>query len=102
METVITRITLNEGAEADWDAIMRERMSAAEASPGWIGGCILDPADQRHDRLVLGVWDTRAAWDAWHQDPAFKATSERLQGLERDSGDGSWHDVLYAGGRLHV
>ena len=34
METVITRVTLNAGADSDWDAIMRDRMSAAEASQG--------------------------------------------------------------------
>jgi hypothetical protein len=43
METVITRVTLNAGAESDWDAVMRERMVAAEASEGWVGGCILRP-----------------------------------------------------------
>jgi heme-degrading monooxygenase HmoA len=100
METVITRVVLNDDAEADWDAVMRERMSAAETSQGWIAGCILQPAEEPAVRLVLGVWATRAAWDQWHRDPAFQETAERLKGLERDTGDGSWHEVLYAGGRL--
>ena len=102
METVITRVTLNDGAESDWDAIMRDRMSAAEASQGWVGGCILKPVDERSARLVVGLWETRAAWDQWHQDPAFQKTAERLKGLERDAGDGSWNEVLYAGGRLQA
>jgi heme-degrading monooxygenase HmoA len=100
METVITRVTLDEGAKSDWDAIMRDRMSAAEASQGWIGGCILAPVDAGDIRLVVGLWETRAAWEQWHRDPAFQETAERLKGLERDSGDGSWHEVLYAGGRF--
>src|SRR5436190_2023409 len=37
METVITRVALNAGAESDWDAAMRDRMAAAEASDGWVG-----------------------------------------------------------------
>jgi heme-degrading monooxygenase HmoA len=102
METVLTRVTLNDGAESDWDAIMRDRMSAAEASQGWIAGCILKPVEERNVRLVLGLWETRAAWDQWHRDPAFQETAERLEGLERDAGDGSWHEVLYAGGRLQA
>lgn len=102
METVITRVTLYDGAESDWEAIMRERMSAAETSEGWVGGCILEPADDRSARVVLGLWQTRAAWDGWHGDAAFQETAERLKGLERDSGDGTWHDVLYAGGRLQA
>lgn len=100
METVITRVTLSDGAESDWDAIMRDRMSAAEASDGWIGGCILEPVEESGARLVVGLWETRAAWEQWHRDPVFQATAERLKGLERDSGDGSWHEVVYAGGRF--
>jgi heme-degrading monooxygenase HmoA len=102
METVITRVALQDGAEDEWDAVMRDRMTAAEASNGWIAGCILKPEDDRNVRLVLGVWETRAAWEQWHQDAAFKATAERLAGLERDAGVGSWHEVIYAGGRLQA
>jgi heme-degrading monooxygenase HmoA len=102
METVITRVTLNAGAESDWDAVMRERMVAAEASEGWVGGCILRPLEDGNVRLIVGLWETRAAWDQWHGDPAFRETAERLEGLEREAGDGSWHEVLYAGGRLQA
>jgi heme-degrading monooxygenase HmoA len=102
METVITRVTLNDGAESDWDAIMGDRMAAAEAAQGWIGGSILEPVDEPGARIVFGMWETREAWDRWHGDPAFQATAERLKGLERDAGHGTWHDVLYAGGRLHA
>ena len=101
MEAVITRVILNTGAEAEWEATMRDRMAAAESSPGWIAGSILIPEEDRNARLILGLWDTRAAWEEWHRDATFRDTAERLQGLERDAGDGSWHEVLYAGGRLH-
>lgn len=102
MEAVITRVIIDAGAESEWEAAMRERMSAAEASPGWIGGSILAPEDDRDARVILGLWDTRAAWEDWHQSDAFRATADRLDGLERDPGGASWHEVLYGGGRLHA
>jgi heme-degrading monooxygenase HmoA len=102
METVITRVTLKAGAEAEWDAAMRDRMSAAEAARGWIGACILAPAEEGGARVIVGLWETRADWDRWHRDPAYRDTAERLAGLERDPGDPSWHAVVYAGGRLEA
>lgn len=102
MEAVITRVVLNAGAGPDWDAAMRDRMTAAESSPGWIAGSVLTPVDDRDARLIVGLWETRAAWQAWHGDPAFRDTAERLEGLERDTGDGSWHEVVYAGGHLRA
>jgi heme-degrading monooxygenase HmoA len=102
MESVITRVVVNEGAESDWEAVMRDRMTAAESFPGWIGGSILAPEEDRSARLILGLWETRADWQRWHDAPAFRETADRLQGLERDTGTPTWHDVAYAGGRLQA
>ena len=102
MEAVITRVVLNPGAEADWEAVMRDRMRAAESVEGWIGGSILTPEDDRGARLILGLWESRAAWERWHRDPAFRETADRLAGLERDSGEAVWHEVVYGGGRLNA
>jgi heme-degrading monooxygenase HmoA len=100
MEAVITRVVLDEGAEADWQATMRERMTAAESSDGWIGGSILLPQEERNVRVIVGLWETRSDWERWHGDPAFRETAERLGGLESDPGTAAWHDVVYAGGRF--
>jgi heme-degrading monooxygenase HmoA len=102
MESVITRVVVNEGAESDWEAVMRDRMSAAESFSGWIGGSILAPEDDTDARLILGLWETRAAWEAWHEAPAFRETAERLQGLERDPGKPSWNTIVYGAGRLQA
>lgn len=102
MEAVITRVVLNTGAGPGWDAAMRDRMAAAESSPGWVAGSILTPVDDRNARLIVGLWETRAAWEAWHHDPAFRETAQRLEGLERDTGEGAWHEVVYAGGHLRA
>jgi heme-degrading monooxygenase HmoA len=100
MKAVITRFTVGAGAESEWEATMRERMSAAQASLGWIGGSILTPEDDRNARLILGLWDTRVDWERWHQPDAFPETAERLEGLERDAGEASWHEVVDARGQL--
>ena len=102
MEAVITRVVLNPGAESEWEATMRDRMGAAESADGWIGGSILTPEDDRGARMILGLWETREAWERWHRDPAFRETAERLGDLERDAGTASWHDVVYGGGRLQA
>src|SRR5256885_16876475 len=99
MESVITRVVLNEGSKSEWEAAMRDRMIAAESSPGWIGGSILAPEGEGDARLIFGLWESRAAWEQWHEESAFSETAERLRGLESDAGTATWHEVIYAGGR---
>jgi len=98
MEAVITRVALNDGAESEWESVMRDRMTAAESSDGWIGGSILTPEDDTRARVILGLWESRADWERWHDDPAFRDTAERLRGLESDAGTAGWHQVVYGGG----
>ena len=102
MEAVITRVVLNDGAQSEWEAAMRDRMTAAESSQGWIGGSILAPEDDADARVILGLWESRADWERWHDDPAFRDTAERLKGLESDAGSATWHQVVYGGGRLQA
>ena len=102
MESVITRVVVVDGSAADWEAVMRDRMTAAETSPGWIGGSILTPEGDANARVIVGLWESRDAWQQWHEDPAFRDTAERLRGLESDAGTPTWHDVVYAGGRFQA
>jgi heme-degrading monooxygenase HmoA len=102
MESVITRVVVSGGAAPDWEAVMRDRMTAAESSPGWIGGSILTPEDDPRARVILGLWESRDAWQQWHADAAFRDTAERLRGLESDAGAPTWHQVVYAGGRFQA
>ena len=102
MESVITRVVVNDGAESEWETVMRDRMAAAESSPGWIGGSIFAPEGEPGARLIVGLWETRDAWERWHDAPAFRDTAERLRGLEGDTGTPAWHAVVYAGGRFQA
>ena len=94
MMTIITNVTLKEGTEPEWDTQMRERMSAARHLPGWISGQILIPVDGLHRRVIVGTWQTRAHWEAWHNDSTFTETRRRLAGLEAKPHDETWHEVI--------
>jgi heme-degrading monooxygenase HmoA len=95
--TVITRVVLDEGTEPDWDAAMRARMETAPSADGWISGQILIPLDSPSDRVIVGVWETRAAWEAWHASQEFLATRARLEEIGADDGNTVWHEAVYDG-----
>lgn len=94
MMTTVTHITLKEGTEPEWDAVMRERLLAARQHPGFVDGRLLMPLDGMHKRIIVGTWETRAAWEAWHADPAFGETRKRLEDLEAKPSEQWWHEVL--------
>ncbi|HEY0582964.1 MAG TPA: antibiotic biosynthesis monooxygenase [Chloroflexota bacterium] len=94
MMTIVTHVTLKEGVEPEWDAAMRERLAAAADKPGWLSGQLMMPLDHLNRRIIVGTWQTRADWEAWHQDPAFAETRQRLEGLEDGSSEQWWHEVL--------
>lgn len=94
MMTIVTHVVLKEGTEPEWDAAMRERLAAARHQPGWVGGQLLMPLDALNKRVIVGVWQTRAAWEAWHNDPTFAETRTRLQGLEAGDNKHWWHEVI--------
>ena len=94
MMTIVTRITLKEGAEPAWDTAMRERLTAVRELPGWIGGQLLIPIDHLNQRVIVGTWQTRAAWEAWHNDRSFAETRARLEGLEARPAEHWWHEVI--------
>lgn len=99
MMTVITRVVLNRGAEPEWDAAMRERLEAAEQFDGWMSGQLLMPLEALNERVIVGVWRTRADWEAWHNDETFISTRQRLDGLEAGPGEMTWHEVVHSNAR---
>ena len=99
MMTIVTHVTLKEGSEPEWDTLMRERMFAARHQPGWISGQVLIPVDGLNRRVIVGTWQTRAHWEAWHNDPAFTETRRGLAGLEATPHEESWHEVIESVGQ---
>ncbi len=94
MMMVVTRVSLKEGAAPEWDAAMRERLGAARQQRGWMGAHLLMPVDEINGRVIVGAWQTRADWEAWHDDPAFKETRQQLAGLESAPSRREWHEVI--------
>jgi heme-degrading monooxygenase HmoA len=94
MMTVLTYVTLREGAEPEWDRAMRERLDQARGHPGWVGGQLLMPLDALDRRVIVGTWETRSDWEAWHADEAFRTTRERLEGLEAQPSETNWFEVV--------
>jgi heme-degrading monooxygenase HmoA len=94
MMTIVTHVHLKQGAADDWDAAMRTRLSAARKRSGWVGGQLLRPADKPDRRVIVGTWRSRANWEAWHHDPQFAETRQRLDGLESALAEHWWHDVV--------
>lgn len=93
MMTVITHVTLREGAAPEWDDAMRERLDGAIAHDGWIGGQLLIPLDAPNERMIVGLWDSRADWEAWHDDETFAETRDRLAGLQEQPDETRWYEV---------
>ena len=96
MMTVITRVSLDERDDEAWDDAMRRRMATAESVDGWVSGQILAPEGHRSDRVIVGVWESRDHWKAWHEDPTFEETRARLEELGVDDGDTIWHESIYS------
>ena len=97
MMTVITRVELKAGTEPEWDEAMRERIEGAHDRPGWIGGQLLIPTEGLNQRVIVGTWETRADWQAWHEDPAFKETRDRMEGLQEGPDEMEWFEVVTEG-----
>ncbi|HLJ08966.1 MAG TPA: antibiotic biosynthesis monooxygenase [Acidimicrobiia bacterium] len=93
MMTVITRVSLREGTEPEWDEAMRERLGAARDQPGWVGGQMLIPLEGLNQRIIVGTWMTRADWEAWHDDPAFQETRNRMEELQAQPDEMEWFEV---------
>jgi heme-degrading monooxygenase HmoA len=94
MMTVVTHVTLKSGCEPEWDAAMRDRLAAAGERPGWVGGQLLIPLDGHNKRAVIGTWESRADWEAWHEDERFVETRKRMDGLQEGRSEMVWYEVV--------
>ena len=94
MMTVITHVSLKPGSEPDWDQTMRERLAAAQGQGGCVAAQLLMPVDATSVRVIVGTWESRGDWEAWHNDPAFQETRERMEGLQEKPDDMQWFEVV--------
>ena len=94
MMTVVTTITLEPEATGEWDSLIRERFRSAQSRAGWISGQVLARTDSPTTRVIVGTWQSREDWEAWHDDPAFQATRGRLDELPAEDHVTVWYDIL--------
>jgi heme-degrading monooxygenase HmoA len=94
MMTIVSHVTIEPGKEPAWDAAFRERLAAARRQPGWVAVQLCIPAQAINKRVVIGTWETRAAWEAWHATDAFRKTREQMEGGEAEAREEWWHEVI--------
>ena len=94
MLTIITDVKLRDGAEGEWDSVMRERMASAKAHAGWVGGQLLRSHQDPKLRVIVGTWKSRDDWKRWHEDPEFQATRQQLDRLVSGPEAHQWHEVV--------
>jgi heme-degrading monooxygenase HmoA len=94
MLTVITTTQLRGGAEDDWDAAIGERFGSAQGRKGWVSGQLLNPEDASDVRVIVGTWESKADWEAWHHDPAFLEQRDRLEALAAEPSSVVWYSVV--------
>jgi heme-degrading monooxygenase HmoA len=94
MMTVVTEIEIQSGQEPTWDAAFRERLQDAPNQRGWVAMQLVIPLDAANKRVVIGTWESRSDWEAWHDTAVFKQTRKRLDAVEQTSTDETWYEVV--------
>ena len=97
MMTIVTHVTLKEGSEPEWDAAMRARLGSVRGRRGWTCTQLLIPHDGMNKRVIVGTWETRADWEAWHEDSTFAETRARMDGLQEGRSEMVWYEVVTEG-----
>lgn len=94
MMTVISEMTIEPGREPEWDAVFRARFDDAPNQPGWVSVQLLIPLDAPNCRVVVGTWQSKADWEAWHETATFRQTREEMDALSSPRGEERWLEVV--------
>jgi heme-degrading monooxygenase HmoA len=94
MMTIVTRVKLREGTTDQWDRAMHTRVESARGADGWVSAQLLKGVDEPLERAIVGVWDSKQAWERWHDDEAFTDTRQQLSGLEERPQESVWFEVV--------
>ena len=92
--TIVSHVKLKAGEEPAWDEAFRERAAAARDQPGFVSVQLCIPLNAVDERVVIGTWQTRADWEAWHNHEAFVDTRRRLEEIDEEKTGDWWHEVL--------
>jgi heme-degrading monooxygenase HmoA len=95
MMTIVSYIAVQEGQEPAWDEALRERIDAAREQPGFVAVQVAIPIDSPNERVIIGTWQTRANWEAWHNHERFVETRRRLEEVDETKSRESWYEVVF-------
>lgn len=94
MMTIVTRVKLEPGQEPAWDDAFRRRVDALPQQHGWISIQVGIPAGAVNERVVIGTWETRADWEAWHNTDPFQQTRREMDGKDDGAREEWWHEIF--------
>jgi heme-degrading monooxygenase HmoA len=94
MVTVVTRVRIKDGREAEWDAVFEQRVQGVRGQPGFVFVQLCQPEGKPSDRVIVGTWETRANWESWHHDDAFLETRRQLEEVDDEQQSSEWWEVV--------
>src|SRR4051812_3993120 len=94
MMTIVTHVRIRAGHEPAWDAAMRERIAAAKEHQGFVSVQLCIPVDAMNERVIIGTWESRADWEAWHSTEEFQQTRTMLEDPDSKTRHEWWHEVM--------
>ncbi len=94
MVTVVTRVRIKDGREAEWDKVFGERAHAAREQDGFVFVQLCRPEASQSERVIVGTWERRESWEAWHTDEAFVETRRQLEEIDDEQAGSEWWDVV--------
>ncbi len=92
--TIISETTIEPGQEPQWDQAYQQRLEDARGQPGFITAQLLIPIEALNRRVVVGTWQTRAHWEAWHNTPAFQSTRQAMDLVQQSEVYQHWYEVI--------
>ena len=94
MMTIVSHVKIKAGQEPAWDAAFRERATAAKEQSGFVALQLCIPVDAINERVVIGTWENRADWEAWHATDAFQSTRAQMEEADTKTRREWWHEVV--------
>ena len=94
MMTIVSRVQVEDGREPAWDEAFRKRAAAVREQPGFVSLQLGIPVDELSQRVVIGTWQTRADWEAWHATEPFQNTRVELDEPAAKTLYEGWYEII--------
>jgi heme-degrading monooxygenase HmoA len=85
MFVVMNRISVNPAFAAAFEERFRHRAAEVDRMPGFIRNIVLRPASPDDPYVVMTMWETQQAFEAWTQSDAFRKGHARSGALPREA-----------------